>query len=96
MFLSTQLQGRKERIELIQYLEENHKVVEIESDNSMLGLLKQEVRDNLAWLGCHTHELHSMIIALLGLLKQDRWQEFTKTGSESDNLAYTINRTHTS
>ena len=48
LFLSTQIQGRKERIELIQYLEENHKVVEIESDNSMLGLLKQEVRDNLA------------------------------------------------
>tara|TARA_B110000008_G_C16612599_1_gene421069 strand:- start:173 stop:385 length:213 start_codon:yes stop_codon:yes gene_type:complete len=48
LFLSTQLQGRKERIELIQYLEENHKVVEIESDNSMLGLLKQEVRDNFA------------------------------------------------
>ena len=45
LFLSTQTKGVGERRDLIRYLKEHHDVVEGETvDNSVLGLLKQEVR----------------------------------------------------
>lgn len=48
LFVAMQPAGRRERRRLIKYLEENHKVIqapdEIAGDDSLLGLLKQEVR----------------------------------------------------
>ena len=45
LFLATQTRGRNEREDLVDYLEQHHKVLGIEeSDQSMLGLLKSEIR----------------------------------------------------